>query len=190
MPKVLKIERAAKDYPAEGIKKGDTYYRWSLRPGGPYTKGRTYRSKTYPTPRQLTQNAWKLACYDIEDAIQAAEDPDGLRAVIDDVTSLKDEQQEKLDNMPEGLQQGDTGQLLQERIDALESLESEIDTNAQEWEDKLGETCSECDGSGVVQLEDEGEDEEGECSECDGTGKAHDPDELAEEAKDGLSIDV
>lgn len=29
--------------------------------------------------------------------------------------------------MPEGLQQGDTGQLLQERIDGLDSLISELD---------------------------------------------------------------
>lgn len=40
---------------------------------------------------------------------------------------IEDDLQERLDNMPEGLQEGDAGQLLQERIDALEDAISELD---------------------------------------------------------------
>lgn len=43
-----------------------------------------------------------------------------------EIEELRDECQGSLDNMPEGLQQGDTGQLLQERIDAMDSWADEI----------------------------------------------------------------
>ena len=39
---------------------------------------------------------------------------------------LRDQQQDSLDNMPENLQQGDTGQMLQERIDSLECTIDEL----------------------------------------------------------------
>ena len=39
---------------------------------------------------------------------------------------LRDETQDKLDNMPEQLQEADTGQLLQERIEALENAINEF----------------------------------------------------------------
>lgn len=46
---------------------------------------------------------------------------------------LRDQQQDSLDNMPENLQQGDTGQMLQERIDSLECTIDEL--NNISWED-------------------------------------------------------
>jgi len=41
-------QRARKDYPAQGIKKGDSYWKWSFRFGG------TFKSLTKPQPSQLT----------------------------------------------------------------------------------------------------------------------------------------
>jgi hypothetical protein len=73
-----------------------------------------------PTRQQLTQSSYYIAVYDIEDMVAAltADTMDGLECevqnVIDAIESLRDETQEKLDNMPEQLQYGDTGQLLQE----------------------------------------------------------------------------
>lgn len=49
MPRV-KSQKANKDYPDQGIAKGDTYYKWSFRYGG------THKSLTYPRPSQLTQS--------------------------------------------------------------------------------------------------------------------------------------
>lgn len=46
---------------------------------------------------------------------------------------LRDQQQDSLDNMPENLQQGDTGCMLQERIDSLECTIDEL--NNISWED-------------------------------------------------------
>ena len=45
-----------------------------------------------------------------------------------------DECQESLDNMPEGLQEGDTGQMLQERIEACESAQSELESMDLDFE--------------------------------------------------------
>ena len=52
---------------------------------------------------------------------------DGRDGIISDLESIRDEQQERLDNMPEGLQQGDTGMLLQDRIDQLEAAISDLE---------------------------------------------------------------
>jgi hypothetical protein len=60
--------------------------------------------------------------------------PDDVRELAEGVREVGQEQQDKLDNMPEGLQQGATGELLQERIDACESSADELETIADEWE--------------------------------------------------------
>jgi hypothetical protein len=55
------------------------------------------------------------------------------------VEQLRDETQEKLDNMPEGLQQGPTGELLQARVDGLESWKDELDNVECDYdEEELG----------------------------------------------------
>lgn len=51
MPRVL-TQKAGKDYPDQGIKKGEKYYKWSFRYGG------THKSKTYPRASQLTQSKY------------------------------------------------------------------------------------------------------------------------------------
>lgn len=146
---------AAKDYPEQGIIKGDTYYKWTLR-SSKYGKGTTYKSKTYPTPRQLTRNAFRLAIYDLEDqqaAIEVESLEEGRDALAEAIRELSAEEQEKLDNMPEGLQQGSTGELLQERVDGLDA-----------WADEVGgvEIPGEPDGE---RPEEEPEEEEGDARE-------------------------
>lgn len=109
------------------VEKGQTYYTWSFR------FGPTHISLTPPKPSQLTQSAFKSTVLDIEERIGSIEgdDPGGLDAerndIIGELESLRDETQGSLENMPEGLQQGDTGQMLQERIDALEGAISELE---------------------------------------------------------------
>jgi hypothetical protein len=143
MPRVHTV-KARKDYPNEGIKKGDTYYKWSKRVGGPYSRGVTYRSKTYPKPQQLTSSDYLIGVYDAQDAISNIDVPnkedgttpdlDGaaesikseIENVVSDLETLRDETQEKFDNMPEGLQQGDTGQLLEERVSNVDDWINEL----------------------------------------------------------------
>lgn len=112
------------------VAKGETYYWWKFRYSGKYI------SKTYPTPSQLTQNAYKLFAIDINERITNSRgnvsSPDEFESYVDDIKSeiesQRDELQEKLDNMPEGLRESSSsGEILQERIDNLENAISEIE---------------------------------------------------------------
>jgi hypothetical protein len=47
--------------------------------------------------------------------------------IVSTVNTLADEEREKFDNMPEGLQAGDKGQAIQEAADTLESAVSDMD---------------------------------------------------------------
>ena len=133
MPKVHTIKSARKDYPAEGIKKGDTYFKWSIKTG-PAT-GIIYRSKTYPKPSDLTGSPFQKSLLEIQEHIsnleasgyETAEDLSSeLDGILGGIDSLRDETQTSLENMPESLQEGGVGQMLQERIDGLDSWISDL----------------------------------------------------------------
>jgi len=132
--KVEKV-RAARDYPQFGILRGEEHYVWSLY------RQRPQRSKVYPKPSQLTSSEFLQTAYQIEEMIEeseceTAEDVAALRdTMVEQINELESEQQEKFDNMPEGLQQGDTGQLLQERIDSLQTWATELGCVDIETED-------------------------------------------------------
>lgn len=130
MPKVQLINKAGKDYPQFGIKKGESHYVWSIKM---QRGGLVRRSKTYPRQSQLTLSEYKIAAHQLNEQLEdfSADTVEEISSFIDELKSeaddLREQQQEKLDNMPEGLQQGDTGQQIQERIDALESFVSELE---------------------------------------------------------------
>lgn len=128
--------KARKDYPAQGIKAGDMYFTWKTRMtvGKSYV-GRVHRSLTQPVLSQLTSSAWRIGLDAVSQSVAAAEDPDGLRAAAEELRELGNEQREKFDNMPEGLQQGDTGQTLEQQAADCESAADEIEAAA----DTLGE---------------------------------------------------
>lgn len=131
MPRVYHV-KARKDYPNHGIKKGDMYYNWSVKTGP--VSGITYRSLTPPRPEQLTTSAYLQSAYPIERSIHEISDIDALDAAISDVEGLRDEEEGKLDNMPDGLRDGDTGQLIQSRIDACEEAISALEEIKSEYE--------------------------------------------------------
>lgn len=60
---------------------------------------------------------------------------DGRDSIVSDLESIRDDLQDRLDNMPESLQQGDTGTLLQDRIDSLDSAISDLENIDFEDED-------------------------------------------------------
>lgn len=74
-------------------------------------------------------------------------DADGVSNIISDLEEIRDEVQERLDNMPYQLQEADTGMILQERIDALDSAISELESIDVEviQEDKLSSFVSDFD---------------------------------------------
>jgi len=133
MPRVHTL-KARKAYPDIGVEKGDTYYKWSTR----MTVGKSYRStihrsKTMPTRSQLTSSAFYSAIYGAFDDTSLSSSDD-IRSLAEQVREIGQEEQSKLDNMPEGLQQGATGEMLQERIDACESSADELDSLADEMD--------------------------------------------------------
>jgi len=125
MPRVYKVESARKARPALGIAVGDTYYYWKRR------KGPLQMSKTYPKRSQLTGSPFLQTVYDIEDRIAAltADEglPDAVAEIAQELRDLAEECQGNFDNMPEGLQQGDTGQLLEARVEGCNNAADELE---------------------------------------------------------------
>lgn len=116
------------------INAGESYYWWQFK-----NSPKQY-SKTAPRQSQLTQSAYYSELYSITESIEdfAGTTESDIVDFIDEIKSateqLRDDTQEKLDNMPESLQSSPTGELLQERIDALENAISEIENIDTEWD--------------------------------------------------------
>lgn len=113
---------ARKDYPAEGIKKGEKYYTWT-----PYRQ-RTRRSKTYPKPSELSTAKTATILAAIETAEQQIADatcPDDIEAAMEDVKSateeVLDEYQSALDAWPNG------NAMLEEKIEPVQSFMDELE---------------------------------------------------------------
>lgn len=129
MPRVHHVEKARKDNPV--CKKGESYYHWQL-----FKQPKQY-SLTYPRASQLTGSEFLSAVYQTAENVgdwttdPKASDEDNLEALKSLVEEARDlyeewagECQERFDNMPEGLQQGDTGMLLEGRVGSCEEAES------------------------------------------------------------------
>jgi len=76
-----------------------------------------------------------------------------LESIKEDAESLKDEFDENYNNMPESFQNGQNGELVQGRVDALESFIDELDSaiDNADWPDGAEDEDAECvvvDGSG------------------------------------------
>lgn len=121
MPRVHFVKSARRDYPEQGIKKGESYYWWKFR----YAS--KSRSKTRPTPRQLTRSEFWITIYDLQDELAQCTDSSVLEDIVQRIRELSDEQEEKKNNMPDSLQQGPTGELLQNRADELSGWADELD---------------------------------------------------------------
>jgi len=126
LPKVTHVKSARKDNPV--CQKGEPYYWWKFRFGG-----KRY-SLTRPKPSQLTQSAYLSTVRGLVEQIEdwgSITNEDDLEMFKDEIRGqleeLRDETEESRDNMPESLQDSPTGELLQERYDALDEAVNEID---------------------------------------------------------------
>lgn len=147
MPRVTHVKAAQKDYPEHGIKKGEPYYWWKFMVGG--RGGPKQFSKTPPKAAQLTQSAFLSQIYDINDRVESLEAGDheelesNIQELAEEFRAAGEECSENLSNMPEGLQQGSTGELLQQRADDCESIASELESIDCSWdEDEALETAT------------------------------------------------
>lgn len=125
MPKVNFVKAAAKDNRI--AKKGESYYWWKFRFGG------KYMSKTPPRPSQLTQSDFMSRQMELEERIgdlraDTFEDlKSEVESIVEEIRSLGEEQSEKHDNMPDSLQQGPTGELLEGRASSCEEWADELE---------------------------------------------------------------
>lgn len=129
-------------------KKGETYYQWSFRYGG------THKSLTPPKPSQLIQSEFLSTVYGLNEQLEelSAEDGDDLGSQIEEIKgeaeSLRDETQDKLDSMPDHLQDSsDSGMLLASRVESLDEMISELEnidySEAEISEDNLSDHVDE-----------------------------------------------
>lgn len=131
MARAMFVKAARKKIPENvcgikgGIKKGQSYYWWKFRRGGKHW------SLTSPRRSQLTASAFYATLYDIQDTLAAVTDKAELESARDEAAEalreLASEQEEKRSNMPEPLQEGPTGELLQERQSACEAAADALD---------------------------------------------------------------
>ncbi|UXO93787.1 hypothetical protein Pan1_72 [Pseudanabaena phage Pan1] len=146
MPKV-EHRKARKDYPAQGIKAGEMYYFCEMKTGPRSSK--TMRSKTPFKRWELTTSEYLSTLWQIEDRItEFAGDYSDLEDIIAELEQLRDETQEKFDNMPEGLQQGDSGQTLEQRVSELDDLITTLQ-GIDEPEEPESDEDDEDEGSGL-----------------------------------------
>jgi len=153
MPRV-NVQKANKNYPSEGIKKGETYYKWKFR------YGPLVRSAIKPRRSQLTQSEFLGWLYDTQDGwdgrFLGCADQDDLDSAVEEAVSEIQEQidelEEKMGNLPEQFQDAGPGEILQERIDGLDSWMSDLESvnteldEGNELDDVIQEFCSlECD---------------------------------------------
>lgn len=70
-------------------------------------------------------------------------------SINEELSSIRDDLQDRLDNMPEQLQESDTGQILQERIEGLEAACDELDSIDYDsiFSDKIAELIDREDAS-------------------------------------------
>lgn len=126
MPRVTHVKSAQKDNPV--CKKGESYYWWKFRYGGKRF------SLTRPKASQLTQSEYLSTLYGLQERIEewgSITNEDDLEMFKDEIRGeleeLRDTTEESRENMPESLQESPTGELLQERYDALDAAIDEID---------------------------------------------------------------
>lgn len=148
MPRVTTVAKARKS-PGEcgkcgsKIKKGHGYRWWKFRYGG--RRVRCMESACSPKPSDLTQSEFYGNLYGIQEDVDAAieafragggasELAGALNDAAERLRELGQECQDKFDNMPDGLQQGDTGQLLEQRVEGCEEKADELDSAASEAE--------------------------------------------------------
>jgi hypothetical protein len=143
MPKAIFVKKAQKpnsvvsqediDRANNPKKPGDetaaSYWHWSMKTAYSSVKR---KSKTRPRASEMTLSDFWGQVYGLqEDMEDATADFDSIEDIKQDaanrIREIGEECREKFDNMPEGLQQGSSGELLEQRAESCESAADEIE---------------------------------------------------------------
>lgn len=149
MGKITKVKKSRKEYTCSRCGK-------KIEIGSPYLRGDLNFSRPIIRCCKCGLEHWEVTTSDYQ--LNVGEiihrwnehyepNEDGVQSIIEELETIRDDLQDRLDNMPEGLQQGDSGALLQDRIDSLDSaivdLESietdDEDESAEDMEDRISE---------------------------------------------------
>lgn len=134
MPRVYE-HKARRDYPAEGIRKGDVYYEWAHRAGRTSIKR---RSRTRPRRAQLTLSSFLSTVYDIWDVdIPGAASIEDMEGIAESLREAGSEAEDSRSSMPDSLQDSPTGEMLQTRADSCEEAASAIDSAVEEIREEV-----------------------------------------------------
>lgn len=140
--KVYHVKKARKDNPV--AKRGESYYWWK------FAFGPKMFSKEYPKRSQLTNSTYLSTIYEIEDGLKNRFNDfdtleDDVQNLIEELQELRDECEGSLENMPEPLRDtSDSAITLTERIDALDSATSELESiSFPDYEDEETEETEE-----------------------------------------------
>lgn len=123
--------------------------------GSKYYKGEINFGPTIVRCEECKLESWEVTTSDYQLSVgqlvyRWRDDYSIMEGVNEDIASaleeIRDDLQDRLDNMPEGLQYGDTGQLLQDRIDSLDSAiddlnNIDVDTMKQDIADEFVSDC-------------------------------------------------
>lgn len=130
MGKITRVQKSRKEYTCgrcrTKIEVGQPYLRGDLNFSRPVIRC----CKCGLQPWEVTTSDYQLSVGEVVYRWQENYDvsEEGRDSIISDLEEIRDDLQDRLDNMPEGLQQGDTGQLLQDRIDQLEAAISDLES--------------------------------------------------------------
>lgn len=133
MPRVTIVAKARKNQGTCGkcgdeIKRGMPYKWWKFNFGARHV--RCAKAECAPRASDLTQSAFLAQLYDLQDRAfegQSSADLEGERdEMVSDLEALKQECEDNRSNIPDHLQDGDSGTLLQERADALDDAINEL----------------------------------------------------------------
>ena len=144
----LKRQKSRKEYICskceKKIEKGEEYYRFSLTR---FQVPRILCLACKPTRSQMTGSDFLSTMYGIEDDSIAKlttgdmEDAQSaVEAIVGELEELRDETEERHENMPEQLQDAPTGELLQGRVDSVQEMIDELEAVDIDIDDELT-TC-------------------------------------------------
>lgn len=146
MGKVTKVQSSRKEWKCSRcgkvIQKGDAYLRGDLNFARPIIRCCSCGLESW----EVTTSDYQLSVGELVYRWQSNYDAseEGRDSIVSDLEDIKSDLEYKLDNMPDGLRDGDTGCLLQDRIDCIDSDISELENiDCDQEEDESDEDYQE-----------------------------------------------